>query len=219
MMKNLNGPFRLPTNGKRPDKIVVFLHGLGSNGLNLIPLADEIEEIFPNAVFLSPNAPFIYDEFNSGYEWFSLNDRSEEKLYQGFKIAAPILKDYIDENLKTHNLNYKNLILIGFSQGTMMALQFAPTLPEKCFAVIGFSGTIASPSYLKEEAKVKPPIFLCHGDNDQVVPFSRHRHSIKILNNMNFSVEEYIMKGEGHHINMEGLEKAKDFLKSISQIQ
>jgi phospholipase/carboxylesterase len=214
-MQQLNGPFRLPTNRNKPDKLVIFLHGLGSNGLNLIPLADEIEEILPNAVFLSPNAPFPYDEFNSGYQWFSLSDISEEKLYQGFKIAAPILKNYIDENLRLHNLNYKDLILIGFSQGTMMALQFATTLPDKCFAVIGFSGTIASPSNLKKETTVKPPIFLCHGDNDQVVPFSKHRHSIQILNNMNFFVEEYIMKGEGHHINMEGLENAKEFLSKL----
>ena len=97
----------------------------------------------------------------------------------------------------------------------MMALQFAPTLPQKCFAVVGFSGATASPSNLTNETKVKPPIFLCHGDEDQVVPFSRHRESLQTLVSMNFSVEEFIMKDEGHSINMDGLEKAKEFLNSL----
>ena len=214
-MQKLNGPFRFPAHGKKADKLVIFLHGVGADGLNLIALADEVAETLPNAIFLSPNAPFIYDEFPSGYQWFSLKDRSEKKLYEGIQISTPILKNYIDENLKTYNLSYKDLVLIGFSQGTMMALQFAPTLPEKCFAVVGFSGAIASPSNLTNETKVKPPIFLCHGDEDQVVPFSRHRESLQTLVSMNFSVEEFIMKDEGHSINMDGLEKAKEFLNSL----
>jgi phospholipase/carboxylesterase len=214
-MQKLNGPFKLPTNGKKADKLVIFLHGVGADGLDLINLADDISEILPNAAFLSPNAPFPYDDFSSGYQWFSLRDRSEEMLYKGIKTASPILKNYIDENLKNHNLSYKDLVLFSFSQGTMMALQFAPTLPEECFAVIGFSGALASPMNLKQDMQTKPNIFLCHGDDDQVVPFSRHRHSAKALNDMDFPVEEYIMKGAGHTITMSGLKAAKKFLRSL----
>ncbi len=215
MTSILNGPFRFPSSGQKADKLVIFLHGVGADGFDLMGLSDEVAEILPNAMFLSPHAPFPYDEFSSGYQWFSLRDRSDEKLYQETQKSIPILKAYIDENLSKHNLSYKDLVLIGFSQGTMMALQIAPRLPEKCFAVIGFSGALVSPETLASEAKSKPPIFLSHGDEDQVVPISQHRLSVRHLNNMGFSLTEHVAMGSGHTISLESLEKAKEFLGTL----
>lgn len=212
-MHQLTGPFKFPSS--KPDKLVVFLHGVGADGFDLIGLADEIAQSLPSAVFLSPNAPFPYEEYPSGYQWFSLRDRNDEKLSQEIQMSLPILKAYIDENLAKHQLKYKDLVLIGFSQGTMMALQLAPRLPETCFAVIGFSGALVNPDLLAKEAISKPPIFLSHGDEDQVVTLSQHRLSVRALNNMNFPLEEQVVKGAGHTISLESLEFAKKFLLNV----
>ena len=212
MTNKLSGPFKLPLKSGKPDKLVVFLHGVGSDGFDLMGLADEFAEVLPNAVFLSPNAPFPYEAYSMGYQWFSLSDYSEDKLYQGIQIALPILKEYIDENLAKYQLKYKDLILIGFSQGTMMALQLAPRLPETCFAVIGFSGALVKPSALATEIKSKPKIFLSHGDMDQVVPISQHRFSTKSLKNIEITVEDHIIKNLGHSISLESIELSKKFL-------
>jgi phospholipase/carboxylesterase len=213
MTNKLSGPFKIPLKQTKPEKLLVFLHGVGSDGHDLISLADEFANILPNAIFLSPNAPFPYDAYPMGYQWFSLNDRSPEKLYQGIKIALPILQNYIDENLSKYNLSYKDLILIGFSQGTMMALQLAPRLEEECFAVIGFSGALINPIELEKEKKSNPPICLIHGEEDQVVTAAQHKYSVTHLKKMNLLSEEYLIKGLAHSINSKALKFAQDFLK------
>lgn len=214
MYNKLNGPFKLPNNNQKPDKLVIFLHGVGADGYDLIGLAPEIEQVLPNAVFLSPNAPFPYDEFPAGYQWFSLRDRNEDVLYQEIQATLPILKNYIDENLAKYHLGYKDLVLIGFSQGTMMALQMALRFDEAPLAVIGFSGSLIKPSALSADITCKPPVFLFHGDMDQVVPIQRHIDSMMHLKEMKISVQEYIMKGVGHSISSGGLEAAKNFLSN-----
>lgn len=213
-IKKLNGPFKLPLNNK-PDKLVIFLHGVGSDGYDLISLAEEFAQILPNAAFLSPNAPFAYDMYPSGYQWFSLADYNSDKLYEGIKAALPILQNFIDENLKKFNLEYKDLVLIGFSQGTMMALQIAPRLEKECFAVIGFAGALIKPETLKSEMKSKPNICLIHGDIDQVVPLAQHFSSIKAFEAINLPLDQSIIKGLGHSINEEALEYAKNYLKNL----
>lgn len=214
-MINLSGPSKKLFNQEKPDKMVIFLHGVGSDGNDLISLSEDMVSVLPKAIFLSPNAPFAYEHYPVGYQWFSLSDRSPEKLYQGIKEALPILQNYIDENLAKYQLAYKDLILIGFSQGTMMALQMAPRLAESCFAVIGFSGALVKPDMLKEELKSKPPICLIHGSADMVVPDVEHKLSVKAFKNMDFAFEEHLISGLGHSINMKALDLAKRFIKSL----
>lgn len=214
-MIELSGPSKYLSSNKNPSKLVIFLHGVGSDGLDLIDLAYDINDVLPDAIFLSPNAPFPYESYTSGYQWFSLSDRSNQALYSGIKIALPILKHYIDVNLSHYNLSYKDLLLIGFSQGAMMALQIALALPSQAFAVISFSGAFITPDNLAKEAKCKTAICLIHGDQDQVVPYAQHGLSIKALRALNLPLEEHLIKGLGHSINKEALNFAKDFLTSL----
>ncbi len=213
MNNKLSGPFKLLFNGEKPEKLVIFLHGVGADGHDLIGLADEFEDSLNKAIFLSPNAPFKHDLYPSGYQWFSLSDYNEDKLYEGIEIALPILKAYIDENLKKYQLEYKDLVLIGFSQGTIMALHVAPRLPEACFAVIGFSGALVKAQALASNIKSKPPIFLAHGSDDQVLPISKYRLASMALKNMGLEVEGHVIEDLGHGISLEGIELAKEFLK------
>lgn len=216
MNSKLSGPFKLPINGKKPSKLVIFLHGVGGDGHNLIELADEFSESVGDAVFLSPHAPFKYDAYPMGYQWFSLKDYTEDKLYEGIEIALPILKDYIDENLKKYQLEYKDLILIGFSQGTMMALHIAPRLPESCFGVIGYSGSLVKGKALEANMKSKPPIFLSHGSEDLVLPISKYHSAYKDLKDMGLNVEGHIIEDLGHGLSLESIELAGEFLRNRS---
>ena len=99
-MINLSGPFRKLFTKEKPNKMVIFLHGLGSDGNDLINLSEDIASVIPESIFLSPNAPFAYENYHNGYQWFSLSDRSPDKLFQRIKEALPILQNYIDKNLE-----------------------------------------------------------------------------------------------------------------------
>lgn len=199
----------------KPEKMVIFLHGVGSDANDLIDLAENFSVIFPKAVFLSPNAPFPYDLYPMGYQWFSLKDRSSSSMIQGIEIAIPILQNYIEENLAKYGLNFYDLILVGFSQGAMMALQIAPRFKESCFAVVGFSGALINMKGLIREKKSNPPICLIHGDKDEVVTIDNHFASVNALRSLGLLKEEYVIKNMGHSINFEALAKAIKFLTML----
>lgn len=211
-MIELTGPTRSLAPEVTAEKLVVFLHGVGADGEDLISLADNFSLHLKNAIFISPNAPFSYDMFPAGYQWFSLLDRDEDVMYEGVEKALPILKNYIDKNLAEYSLTYKDLVLVGFSQGTMMAIQLALRLDEACLAVIGFSGALIKSKELELSKKSTPPILLIHGNEDQVIPVQSHIYAVEQLRKMNLEIEGHIMTGLGHGINMEGINIANRFL-------
>src|SRR6516164_1999630 len=122
MIPALSGPSRPPAAGGRPSRLVVLLHGLGADGNDLIGLAPYWAPLLPQAEFLSPNAPFPCDTAPFGYQWFSSQDRSPPAILAGVRAAAPLIDGFIDEALAARGLDEGDLALVGFSQGTMMAL-------------------------------------------------------------------------------------------------
>ena len=211
----LIGPEKSPSSGAKAKQLVIFIHGLGADGNDLIGLAPIFAKILPDAHFISPNAPFDCDMAPMGFQWFSLQNREEKAIYAGIQKAAPILNDFIAEQLSKHRLTYKELILIGFSQGTMMALHIAPRFKEQCKAVIGFSGALISPSTLANECKTKPPILLVHGDKDEVVPYQALQHAKHIFDQLGFNVSGELIKGLGHGIDETGVNHSLAFLKNL----
>lgn len=204
----LDGATLIPKSVK---KIVVLLHGLGANGDDLISLAEEFD--LADTAFYSPNAPFPCDMAPYGYQWFSLQQRVEEVILKGIKIAAPILNEYLDTLLKKHKLKAKDLALVGFSQGTMMSLYVAPRRPEPIAGVVGYSGALIGGDLLQKEILSKPPICLIHGDADMVVPYMAMRGAESVLEANKFSLETHTRPNLGHGIDGEGIAIAKQFLK------
>ena len=133
----LSGPEFGPTSGRKPQQLVVLCHGLGADGNDLIGLAPYFSQVLPDAKFVSPNAPFKCDMATFGYQWFSLQERTEDAMLKGVQIAKPILDAFIDQQLLKHDLKDNNLAFIGFSQGTMVSLF---TLPRRRKAVAGLVG-------------------------------------------------------------------------------
>ena len=121
-MPLLDGPRLPPAAGGAPRQLVVFLHGYGADGNDLIGLGREWAKLLPHAAFVSPHAPEPCAGAPMGRQWFNLTFREAGELVTGVKHAAPALEAFLDAELKRHNLGPRALALVGFSQGTMMAL-------------------------------------------------------------------------------------------------
>lgn len=200
----LEGPRHGPARDARA--LVVFLHGLGADGQDLISLAPLLEPLLPETAFVSPNAPFPCDMAPMGRQWFSLQDRDPDVLLAGVAAAAPVLNAFFDAELEKHGLTDDRLALVGFSQGTMIALHAALRRPRPCAVVVGFSGALLKPEVLGEEIRSRPPVLLVHGDADTVVPFEAMAMAEKALEVNGVPVRAYRRPGLGHGIDQEGLQ-------------
>ena len=192
-------------------RLVIFLHGLGADGDDLISLAPMLE--LPDTQFASPHAPFPCDMAPYGYQWFSLQDRAPTKLIEGVKIAAPILNQYIDTQRDRFKLKDSDIALIGFSQGSMMALYTSLRRAKPLAGVVGFSGALIGGHLLKEEASSTLPICLVHGEEDAIVPFGAMEHAQETLQLHGIDVSAHARPYLGHGIDPEGIEIAKAFLR------
>jgi phospholipase/carboxylesterase len=205
-----------PLSAKKPKKLIVFLHGYGSSGEDLIALARDFGHDVPDAHFVSPNAPFALEgSFFGGYQWFSLINRDPKIIYPQILEANYILDAFLDSQLKRFNLIYSDLILVGFSQGAMMANYSALRNPVKNYGVISYSGRLILPTWLGENVASKPKICLIHGKDDDVVPFDCFLEAEKILKKEQIPFESHALEGLGHGIDHHGLRIGKQFLSKL----
>lgn len=204
-----------PKSGKKPENIVVLLHGYGSNGQDLIGLAPEMAPELPDTLFVSPDAPFPC-EAGFGYQWFSLRSFSPQEMLRGAVDAVPILNDFLDGLLKEHNLPANKMALVGFSQGTMMSLYCAPRHKEPLAGVLGYSGALVGGEMLIGNPSVsRCPIHLIHGDHDTVVPVAAYYHATTTLKMAGFDVSGSVTNGLPHSIDFTGIKDGTAFLKKV----
>lgn len=209
----LTGPQRKWQTGNSPQKLVVLLHGYGSNGDNLIDLADMWQPSLPQVVFHSPHAIEPCEAMPFGYQWFGLKDFSPFNMRQGLDKAAPILKTYLEHLLTTYHLNSSDLVLVGFSQGTIMALEMMFYLPGLA-GIIGYAGAFYPPSF-KAVLGHKPDVLLVHGTADMVVPYPLMIESYTQLQRLGLSPRTYTCTGLGHSIDVEGITQGGQFLQDV----
>lgn len=212
-LMSLSGPSRPPRSGGRPRQLVLLLHGLGADGSDLIELAPIFEQILPDAVFVAPDAPFPCDMAPMGRQWFSVQDRSPAMLLAGVRLASSILEPFIDEQLETHGLAPDRLVLIGFSQGTMMSLHVGLRRNVAPACILGYSGRLLAPELLADECCARPPVMLIHGDADEVVPFSSLEQAAAGLRAADVPVGTHVCRGVGHGIDEEGMIVGAQFLR------
>ncbi|VVC39137.1 Phospholipase/carboxylesterase/thioesterase, Alpha/Beta hydrolase fold [Cinara cedri] len=208
-MIEINGPEICEGGDKK--KLIVFLHGWGSSGNNFIHLAKVMSKSLPESHFIAPNAPF--NRGVDGYQWFSLEDRSEKALYNGVKNAALIVNKFIDIKLKELNLKDAQLSLVGFSQGAMLAIHTSLTRIQPCASVVAYSGRFIAPTLVASEIKSKPAICIIHGDADDVVPFLSLDLAVKALRENGINALGHTIHSLGHMINDEGIKLGVDFIR------
>jgi phospholipase/carboxylesterase len=211
----IDGP-RIQPAGKGPAKsLVVFLHGYGADGNDLIDIGRVWAPLMPETAFVSPHAPEPCAEAPVGRQWFPLARVDPLKLREGVVHAAPALEAFLDAELLRHKLADDRLALVGFSQGTMMALHVAPRRANAIAGVVGYSGLLPGPEFLKAEVKQRPPVLLVHGDADQLIPSLALYAAARVLGDAGFQAEWHMRPGLEHGIDQEGLDLAATFLRRV----
>ena len=170
MIAMLDGPRIAPASGGPARSLVVFLHGYGADGNDLIGLGPVLAPLLPDTAFVSPHAPGQHPEVPGGRQWFPLANMDAARLRDGVLSAASALDAFLDAELARHNLDDGALALVGFSQGAMMALHVGPRRPERIAGIIGYSGLLAGPEFLQAELRNRPPVLLVHGEADPLIP-------------------------------------------------
>jgi phospholipase/carboxylesterase len=210
MLKELDGPRREP-HGRAASAVVVLLHGYGANGDDLIPLGDEWRRALPGAAFIAPNAPQPIPNMPGALQWFGLTMRDPGEYWRGVVAARPALDRFLDRELARYRLPPGRLVLVGFSQGTMMALHTGLWRTSGPAAIVGFSGLLAGPEHLGETT-AHPPILLIHGEADELIPADALHIAREPLAQAGLLVEWHVRPGLGHGIDPEGVATAGHFM-------
>jgi len=214
LQKITNGKSLQPLAGGGPKQIVLLLHGFGSNGDDLIGMAGPWQHLLPHALFLAPNAPQSCG-MGRGYQWWALNAYSPSALAAGAAAAAPAVNAFIDRKLDQYGLTDSNLALVGFSQGTMMALHVGLRRKRAVAGIVGYSGALTGIADLAGEIRSKPPVLLVHGSADQVVPAAALNVASRELKRLGVEVRTHLSQGLGHSVDAAGLRLGADFLVEV----
>lgn len=211
LSKIVNGSSLQPLSGKKPKQIVLLLHGYGSNRADLISLAPHWQRSVPDALFLAPNAPQSCG-MEGGYQWWPLTAFTPAALAQGAKAAAPAIEAFVDRKLAQYDLTDSDLAIVGFSQGTMMALHVGLRRIRPVAGVVGYSGMLTGAPELSHPSITRPPVLLIHGSADQVVPVAALHAAKRNLEQLGIVVTAHVSPGVGHSVDPVGLRMGGEFV-------
>jgi len=216
MAAEIDGP-RLPPRSGSARQLVVFLHGYGADGNDLIEIGRAWQPLLPQAAFVSPHAPEPCGQAPTGRQWFPLTFRDPNERWIGVNKAAPVLERFLDAELGRHGLPASALALVGFSQGTMMALHVGLRRAVPPAGIVGYSGLLVLPEQTNIEAVAatatsRPPVLLVHGDSDDLIPPQALFQSAQGLAELGVPAEWHLSAGVGHGIDGEGLRHGGEFL-------
>jgi len=216
MTRVLNAGRKEPVSGETRS-VVVLLHGYGANGADLLGLADPLGEHLPDTLFVAPDAPEACAGAPLGFQWFPIpwiDGSSEEESMAGMSRAVDDLNAFLDALMVDEDVLPEQVVLFGFSQGTMMGLHVAPRREDPVAGMVGFSGRLLAPDLLVDEVTSRFPILLVHGDQDDVVPPQSLPDAAEALQNAGWEdVFAHIMKGTAHGIAPDGLSVALAFMR------
>ena len=217
MPSSITGPRLAPASGTAK-QLVVFLHGYGADGDDLIEIGRQWQRWLPDAAFVAPHAPELLPGQPAGRQWFALTFRDPHERWRGVNHAAPGLEAFLEAELARAQLPASKLALVGFSQGTMMALHLGLRRLQPPAAIVGYSGLLVleegkGPESLAGQVRAKPPILLVHGDRDEVIPLDALFMSADALAAAEVPCEWHLSVGVGHGIDAEALRHGGLFLR------
>lgn len=224
-MPSLSGPSYLPENQIKA--AVVFLHGFGADGNDLISLTPFMAQSLPETAFFAPDGPAPCEISPFGRQWFSLEksdpaygrrqaatqEKAFEDMYDEACQCAPVIEDYLEALRQTHSLTNANIALVGFSQGTMMALHVGLRQKQAFGALVGFSGALVGARHLSSEITSPTPTLLIHGEQDDMLPVHAVTLAQKALEDQHMAPEVLRVEGIGHTIDVTGAQACVAFLQ------
>jgi phospholipase/carboxylesterase len=216
MTAELDGP-RLAPRSARARQLVIILHGYGADGNDLIEIAKVWQPLLPDAAFVAPHAPEPCEQAPTMRQWFALTFRDPDERWVGVNKARPVLERFIDAELARLDLPASALALVGFSQGTMMALHVGLRRAVPPAAIVGYSGLLVLPpdgdlDAVAAEISVRPPVLLVHGQEDDVIPAQALFQATDVLSALGVPTQWHMSAGVGHSIDPEGLRHGGEFL-------
>ncbi|MEQ8282553.1 MAG: phospholipase [Parvibaculum sp.] len=203
---------RRPAASGKPEWLVVFLHGYGSSGAELMSFADYWRSSMPSVAFAAPDG--LSPAKDGGFQWIGKRPAGDPRLYDDAVAATPALQAFLDAELAAHDLGPERLALVGFSQGTVMALHLGLRRAVAPAAVLGYSGGLVGADKLNDEIISKPPVMLVHGEQDALAPLYGMMASVKVLSAAGVVCQGVPVPGLGHEVNADALIYGARFLLS-----
>jgi phospholipase/carboxylesterase len=191
---------------------MVLLHGYGADGQDLISLGYQWRELWPDMLFVAPNAPDVCPDLGSGYQWFAPEGPLPLRKFTGVTTARAVLVNFLIDLWAQTGISPANTVLAGFSQGAMMALHVGTSLDQQVAGLVAFSGAFVPAEGFGSGHFARPPVALIHGDMDGVVDPDLSREAATALTADGFDVTLHISPGTGHGIAPDGLDFATSFL-------
>jgi phospholipase/carboxylesterase len=207
--RQLSGP-RLPPAKGNATHLVVLCHGYGADGNDLIGLAPHWQRLLPTVAFVAPNAPERCP--GAGYQWFPISRLDPQEVRRGVESASAQLNSFLDAELSRLELSPDRLMLVGFSQGTMLSLHVGFRRETRPAAIVGYSGMLAAPETLPDVGTAGPPVLLVHGDADTMIPVQALFAAAIALGRAGVAVQWHVAAGVPHSIDPEGLLLGGKFL-------
>lgn len=207
---------------EQPDAAVIWLHGLGADGNDFVPIIDQLQLPSHFAIrFIFPHAPVRPITINQGYQmsgWYDISSLSivEEEDEAGIKESSAILKQLCEEQ-EANGISASRIVLAGFSQGGAIALHCGCRYPKALAGIMALSTYLALPETLEDEisdSAIETPIFMAHGRQDDVVDYQYGKRSMEQLeaNNLEVHWHEYDM---GHAVCIEEIDHISHWLTEI----
>ncbi len=214
----LSGP-RIEPRSRKAKQLIVFLHGYGADGNDLIGVGREWQKFLPDAAFVAPHAAQRCTMGGGGFQWFPLTFRDPHERWNGVQLARPEIDAFLDQELAKYELDDSSLALVGFSQGTMLALHVGFRRAKAPAAIIGYSGTLEGAEQLKTQAAVRPPVLLVHGDRDNVIPVDALFAATDALGAAGLTAQWHLSMGVQHGIDQQGLMHGLLFLAEAFKVK
>ncbi|MFO1185395.1 MAG: alpha/beta fold hydrolase [Bauldia sp.] len=197
---------------RHPTSVVVFLHGFGADGNDLIDIGRRWSHRLPATAFIAPHAPQARTDAPYGRQWFPLGNLDPAAVVDGLPEATMELDRFLDQEAQRLGISESRIALVGFSQGAMLALHLAPRRRRPLGAVISYSGLLIAPQDLSTAVRSRPPILLVHGSADEVIPAGALRAAADALGAAGLAAEWHLRPGLGHSIDQVALDIGLDFL-------
>jgi phospholipase/carboxylesterase len=212
MTVKLSGPMLAPQSGNPPRQAVVLLHGYASDGEDLISLGTHWQDLLPDALFVSPNAPTVSEINPMGFQWFALDHGKPDYRVEGARQGSVVIIEFLKDLWAQTGLTERDTILVGFSQGAMMALHVGLSLDDPLLGIVSFSGALIPLEGFDAGHLARPPVCLVHGDLDQVVDPKSSQDAAIQLQAHGYEVSYHVSVGTAHGIAPDGLDFATSFM-------
>ncbi len=204
----------IPPNNDEPIKnVIILLHGYGGDGKDISMLTLNWKRFLKNTLFLCPNGHEKCEINPMGFQWFDLSKNDEKYILEKSIEAEKIINKFIQEVKNKYQVLNKNIVLCGFSQGCMMAINAGVTSEQEYNCIVGFSGKIINRDNLQSKLKNKSKILLIHGDQDEIVSSTFLLEAKDFFKRNKFDIQTNLIKNCGHHIPIDASSIALSFIK------